>query len=387
MTTKHENVGVFPQSLDSNDIPFVFDNSSEGAFWREQLPSFPSTRYQGSKRKVIDLLADVFQDLRFKTALDLYSGSGMVTLLLRYMGKKVFANDYLKFNVGSARIFITAQKSDFNETHFLKNLDYLLNHAPLVKTPLVTNYFDGVFFLKKENLQIDRFCQNINQLDISDVQKDILCYCVAQALLMKRPYNLFHRANLEMRTRQVKRSFGNAKTWQTDILMHSLKIFRELAIFPFPNDNLSSLLAYNSNTIDLTSLPNEVDLIYLDPPYLNNKGAGLKYTDFYHFLDGLYDYDMFSVRDTSVSHMPIVSKDTAWVSRLGAIDEFQRVAKYWNKSILVVSYRSDGVPSKDEIVEILSMNGRKATLYSEISYKYALSHRATTKEQVIISMP
>ena len=32
---------------------------------------------------------------------------------------------------------------------------------------------------------------------------------VGRALLMKRPYNLFHRANLSMHLQDVKRSFGN----------------------------------------------------------------------------------------------------------------------------------------------------------------------------------
>ncbi len=352
-----------------------------------QLPRFPTTRYQGSKRKIIQLLSGIFHNLNFDTALDLYSGSGMVTLLLRYMEKATSANDYLQFNAMTARLFLNAESSDFVEKEFVENLDYLLNGAPLEEETLVANHFDGIFFLGRENLQIDRFCQAISKLNVSELQRDILRYCVGQSLLMKRPYNLFHRANLDMRTKDVKRSFGNAKTWETDIATHALKIFRELSKFPFPPRTADNSVSYNLNTQDLTGLPTKMDLIYLDPPYLNARGVGLKYTDFYHFLDGLCDYSLFETRNTSVAHMPIVSETSAWTSRKGAVDELERVVDRWSGSTLVVSYRNDGVPSEGEMLEILSAGGRCVDLHAEVSYKYALSHSATTKEQVIISTP
>ena len=350
------------------------------------LPRFPSTRYQGSKRKIIGLLAGIFDNLQFDSAVDLYSGSGMVTLLLRYMGKTVSANDYLKFNRMAARMFLQALPSDFDEDEFVKNLDYLLNKGAVSRW-VVTESYEGVFFLESENRQIDRFCQLIKWFEVSEIKKDILRYCVGQALLMKRPYNLFHRANLNMRTKDVERSFGNAKTWETTIEIHALKIFRELAKFPYPTGDLIKHHTFNANTTDLSGFPKNVDMVYLDPPYLNSKSVGLKYSDFYHFLDGLCDYEKFALRDTSVAHMPIVSDRSAWTTRAGATDEISRIVEYWKHSILAVSYRNDGVPTESEMLELLSVRGRKVDLHAEVSYKYALSHSGTTKEQVILSTP
>jgi len=350
------------------------------------MPRFPSTRYQGSKRKIIKLLADIFENLQFESALDLYSGSGMVTLLLRHMEKTVSANDYLKFNCMTARMFLNLQVEDFDEEEFVRNLDYLLNRGDVSRW-LVTESYDGVFFLKSENQQIDRFCQLLRDFELREIKKDILRYCVGQALLMKRPYGLFHRANLQMRTKDVARSFGNAKTWETRIEVHALKIFRELAKFPFPNDTRTNHGAYNQNTMNLTELPKNVDLIYLDPPYLNSRGVGVKYSDFYHFLDGLCDYDKFDSRNTSVAHMPIVSENSAWTTRAGAVDEIARILERWKDSTLVVSYRNDGVPSANEMLELFSAGGRKVELRTEVSYKYAMSHSGSSKEQIIISTP
>ena len=70
------------------------------------LPRFPSTRYQGSKRKILAELGRIFSEIEFDSVLDLYSGSGMVSLLLRHMGKRVDANDYQLFNQVTARLFL-----------------------------------------------------------------------------------------------------------------------------------------------------------------------------------------------------------------------------------------------------------------------------------------
>lgn len=59
---------------------------------------FPTTRYQGSKRKVLPFLFHALKEIEFSQALDLYSGTASVSLLLRAMGKKVHANDYQKYN-------------------------------------------------------------------------------------------------------------------------------------------------------------------------------------------------------------------------------------------------------------------------------------------------
>ena len=40
-------------------------------------------------------------------------------------------------------------------------------------------------------------------------------HALNQACLMKRPFNLFHRKNLYIRTANVERQFGNKTTWET----------------------------------------------------------------------------------------------------------------------------------------------------------------------------
>jgi len=69
-------------------------------------PVFPSTRFQGSKLKLIDWIWDALRNLKFETALDAFGGTGCVAYMLKARGKQVTYNDILKFNwyIGAALI-------------------------------------------------------------------------------------------------------------------------------------------------------------------------------------------------------------------------------------------------------------------------------------------
>src|SRR5487761_846336 len=58
---------------------------------------YPRIRYMGSKYKLLPYLAEVFAEVGGKTALDAFSGSGVVSYLLKRQGFAVTANDMLEF--------------------------------------------------------------------------------------------------------------------------------------------------------------------------------------------------------------------------------------------------------------------------------------------------
>lgn len=61
------------------------------------LDCFPRFRYMGSKFRLLPWLHVTFQDIDFETVTDAFSGSGVVSYLLKAMGKQVRANDSLAF--------------------------------------------------------------------------------------------------------------------------------------------------------------------------------------------------------------------------------------------------------------------------------------------------
>lgn len=346
---------------------------------------FPKTRYQGSKRKLLGALADVLLPYDKGTAIDLYSGSGSVTLLLRHLGFRVIANDYLKFANNTARVFLEATPDRLRAVNWAAKLKSLLKDGPISERPLVCEGFRGVFFTDDENLAIDRFCQNVRNED--PFPRAVLTYAVGQALLMKRPYNLFHRANLYMRLSSVKRSFGNATTWAKPIEEHAQKSIDELLDAPFHSSSKGHEII-NVNVAHFESLPRHTaDLVYVDPPYIAATGKAIDYADFYHFLEGLIDYSLFAGGEPEWAHRPIFRAPTSWASRDLAVKELQDIATAWPKATIVLSYRDDGIPSATELRKCLSAQRRKVSLRHLGTYKYALSRSATSREILLIAEP
>src|SRR5205814_7034546 len=71
----------------------------------------------------------------------------------------------------------------------------------------------GVFYLEEENIWLDNFIQKVATVD-NKFKRAIILSVLFQACLSKRTFNLFHRANLNLRTNNVKRNFGNKTTWE-----------------------------------------------------------------------------------------------------------------------------------------------------------------------------
>lgn len=348
------------------------------------LPSFPTTRYQGSKRKIIGPMAEAFSRVNFNTALDLFSGTGTVTLLLRHLGKKVDANDYLDFNRAIAELFINATPSKLRSLKPVDELIDLLNHRDSSCGSLVEDHYDGIFFKKNENRQIDQFCQNVINLD--PFRRLVYTYAIGQALMKKRPYNLFHRANLDMRLKDVKRSFGNAVTWEKSIEHHAAKAIQELIAFPF-KEVPGQGKAFSEHAAQMNSLPSQYDLIYIDPPYLNGKELETNYANFYGFLSGLWRYELFAIGDSSYPHKPLLLADSGWRNERSALEQVERFVKRWPSAVFFMSYRSDGCPTGSKLKEVLSTGKRKADLHSFGEFKYALSRTDSNEELYVLSYP
>ena len=76
----------------------------------EGLKTIPSTRYQGSKRKILPWIYDCIKDVEFNTVLDAFGGSGMVSYLFKCMGKSVTYNDLYRYNCIIGESFVANNK-------------------------------------------------------------------------------------------------------------------------------------------------------------------------------------------------------------------------------------------------------------------------------------
>ena len=173
--------------------------------------NFPQTRYQGSKRKLIDWIKLSLTDLKFQTTLDLFGGTGSVSYLFKTMGKTVTFNDNLKFNSIIAKALIENNTTTLSIEEAL----ILFKKSPNINYPnKIEKYFKDIYYNEEENRWLDVVITNINLIQ-DEYKRSIAFYALFQSCLIKRPYNLFHRKNLGIRNKDVLRTFGNKKTWDT----------------------------------------------------------------------------------------------------------------------------------------------------------------------------
>lgn len=341
---------------------------------------FPSTRFQGSKNKIVDWIWENIEHLKFNTALDAFGGTGSVAHLLKRKGKQVVYNDILKFNfvIGKALIEnneVTLERDD---------IEYIITkHKGTIYPTFIQDTFKEIFYLDEENVWLDMVITNIRNLK-NEYKQAIAWFALFQSCIIKRPYNLFHRANLYVRTSNVTRSFGNKATWDTPFENHFLKFVEEANKAVFYNG--TECLSTNSNSLKLSET-NNFDLVYIDTPYISIKGVGTDYLDFYHFLEGMLDYDNWGHRVLNkYKHLPIMGKgENAWNKKGEIFKAFDSLFYKFRNSILVVSYRSDGIPSVKEMIELLGKYKNVVVEVQSKDYKYALAHGKTTKEVLLIA--
>lgn len=346
-----------PQQLSlpslQNDHPFKY--------------SFPSTRYQGSKRRLVNWIWENARHLQFESVLDVFGGTGAVSHMFKNAGKRVIYNDLLAFNyqIGLALI------ENANITLADKDLTLVLNDLPNITYPdFIQKSFEGIYFTPEENVWLDHVIYNINHQLNHPLKKALANFALFQACLIKRPYNLFHRANLYMRTANVKRSFGNKITWDTPFEAHFRMFVAEANQAVFDNGQHNQSLQ-----CDVLESPIDVDLVYIDPPYLNSKGVGVDYRSYYHFLEGITDYETWHTRiDYKSKHRRLLPQKSIWNSTATVNDAFELLIKRYQKSILLISYRDDGIPSKEQLKSLLMKHNKK--VYEATQPKqYALAQK------------
>ena len=328
-------------------------------------PRFPSTRFQGSKAKLVDWIWYSIKDLEFDSALDAFGGTGSVAHRLKRTGKRVGYNDMLSFNFMIGQALIENSQVRLSDA----DIEWLIRERPGVRYPtFIQDTFKDIYYTEEENRWLDVVVTNICEME--DRYKRVLAFfALFQSCMIKRPFNLFHRKNLYLRFQNVKRSFGNKATWDKPF-DHWFPRFADeanRAVF----DSGSRCEALNCEP---TEVPGHYDLVYIDTPYISSKRVGVDYLHFYHFLEGLTDYENWPQRiDYQKKHRPLKQSKSEWVDPKRIYSAFERLFRRYSESILVVSYRDNGVPSEEELFDLLRKYKSNVEVVKKQNYTYVLS--------------
>jgi adenine-specific DNA-methyltransferase len=343
------------------------------------LEKFPKTRYYGSKRRLLSWYQKILSPLQFNTALDRFGGTGSVSLLLQHMQKNVLYHDALYFNTISAKALFSPE--NFPDITQFEN--FINKIKP--QRGIISKNFKQIYYSDDENQWLDGTMSALQALDDKEF-KNIIYYCLFQACLKKRPFNMFHRANYYLRTAKVERKFGNITTWNKPFPTHMYEIFKNLEQYKKskPN-NLKEVKIISENVLNQAEL--SVDLVYFDPPYLKNTMSD-DYYKRYHFLEGLSRYEEWAElidyeAKTKRIHTPNYLKK--WHQKDTFREVLYKEIKKFKNSIVVLSYASGGYPSVDSIYDYFISLFTKVVIHKK-NHSHALSKEQKI-ELVIIGYP
>lgn len=347
----------------------------------DRIARFPSTRYYGSKRKLLRWMYGPFGALRFDTVLDAFGGTGSVSLLFQAMNKHVTYHDGFRFNEDVARTVLSSKPA-------LTRSQIEVALAAVEPTAgVVARHFEGIFFKPDENAWLDGFMAMLRGAKLRPQARSLLCYLIYQACLKKRPFNLFHRANLSLRTNEgVKRSFGNAVTWERTFSHHALQAFDELTRADVGTRPAAIILPAG----DVSKIKPGYDLVYIDPPYINREDRYNRddYWRRYHFLEGLASYEDWATAIDPTSDVrlaPPSSWFADWSRKAKFKDRLFAFIDAHRSSIVALSYVSDAIPSEVELLSHFESRFDQVTVHSA-AHNHALS-KTRKRELLFIGVP
>lgn len=295
--------------------------------------TFPETKYMGSKRRLLPFIQEQLSGVRFETVLDAFSGTGCVSYLLKQMGKQVTANDFLSFCFHTANATIENDEVTLDDEDFSR----LLRPNPRAST-FVRDTFRDLYFDDDDSGFLDNLWSNLRE-ETNRYKRSLTIAAACRASMKKRPRGLF--------------TTTGKKGWDSRLdLRLSMKDQFLAAAAGFNGAVFDNGCQNRATNIDVFAIDGNFDLVYLDPPYIS-KYSDCDYTRRYHFVEGLATYWQNHEIMHETKTKKIRSYETAFASKTTAAEAFRRVFEKFSRSMLVVSYSSNCVPSKSEMVSLL----------------------------------
>lgn len=314
-------------------IPYLQDTAN-----LNRIHSYPLLRYMGSKYKLIPWIHETLGSLEFDSAFDAFSGSGVVSFLLKSMNKKVYSNDFLNFSSVISKAVIENNADHLDEYDLSGLLDRHVNADDFIQKT-----FDRIFYDKNDLIFLDKVSHNIRNL--SSPYKQALAYtALFRSCLKKQPRGVFTiSGNLD------KYNDGR-RDLRLSIEAHFIE---QVAVYNdtiFDNGKENS--SFNMDVFDFSQKMYKPDLVYMDPPYVPPSDDNC-YTKRYHFLEGLSKYWQGEEIMEHTKVKKIKKKFTPFSYRKTALEAFDRMFDKFSESILVLSYSSNAYPNLDTLVSIM----------------------------------
>jgi len=350
---------------------------------------FPSFNYIGSKMKLLDYITETIYDYTGKKSYseisgfaDICSGTGVVAFnALRGGCKSILTNDiqhyaYTVSSVWGTKNINIEKISGLVATLNLKVLDIKESDLPTNDDKLFvySNYTPAgddkrMYLTKLNGYKTDILRQSIEDLKIERNITDeeyrlllkLLLYAVSNVSNIASVYGAYLKA--------YKKSALKDLVLNVD-LVDSLVV----------GDDIKHV-SYNLGIVDLLSDPNlnnlsGYEVVYLDPPYVANRS----YHDNYHVLETISRYDYPKLKGKT-GLREIVDTKSKFCSKRAAYGEFESVLRSVKSKYIFISYSSESVISKDDLIEMMKRTGwNNVKCYEKVYQRFKSNKNSNDKQ-------
>ncbi len=326
----------------------------EAPILKKQIHKYPTTRFMGSKQNILPYIWQVASQFDFESAIDLFSGSGIVSYMFKAYGKQVYSNDFMAMNAA----FTRAMVENNDVTLAPEDVALLLNRS--VETDhFVSTTFKGLYFVDEDNHLID--CIRANIKKIKDKYKKALAIsALIRTALKKRPRGIFTYTGdrYDDGRRDLKISFEEQ-------FINAVKAVNQ-AVFNNGKENIS-------RHGDAMTVHWKANMVYMDPPYYSPFSDN-DYVRRYHFIEGIAcDWQGVEIQEHTKTKK-FKSYPSPFSSRVGAHDAFDKLLNNFKDSILLISYSSNSLPTKEEILSLVSKYKQHVEVVS-VDHRYSFANQ------------
>lgn len=326
-----------------------------------QVDKFPSTRFMGSKEKLLGPLWQEIGKFSPRSVLDLCSGSGVVSYMLKSQGCRVISNDYMKMATTIAEATVANSRETLTETDIERLFSFSKTGAFIWET------YGEIYYSKSDIAFLDNMVLAIEEL--SEAKRSIAMAALIRSCIKRRPRGIF--------TYTGHRYDDGRKDLQLSLQEHFVNAVAQINEAVFDNGQENEVCS-----VDLShDLPDvSVDVVYLDPPYFSPLSDN-EYVRRYHFTEAMArNWKGVEIQEETKTKK-IRNYPSPFKSEIGCMRAIGEILDFYKNSAVVISYSSNSLPTSGSMLSLLKRHGRKASVV-EVDHRYCFANQSVTKAPV-----
>lgn len=317
--------------------------------------------YMGNKRKILPFIEDILQNIKQElkqhtlTCMDGFSGSGIVSRLLKLHSKELYVNDIAGYSKILNTSFLSNVSNEFAQ-EIQNYIDMANTYVDSIQDDTIPKYIskywapkdktikktDRAYFTKENAERIDKY-----RFFIENIETKFQPYLLSSLLVECSIHNNTGGHFAAFYKKDGIGHFGGKNS--NNLQRITSPIYLRM---PILYNNKCKIHISQQNTNEwLREIP-EVDVVYYDPPY--NKHP---YSIYYFLLDIINDWDIETEIPNTLRGQPKNWKQSSYNSITKAEKAFEDLIMHTKSKYIIVSYFNDGIIPLEKMEQILKRKG------------------------------